>query len=59
MRLCRGFDRLRQQAVSQPRPIIIAGAGIAGLSAAIAIARSGRKTLVLERASEPYELGAG
>jgi salicylate hydroxylase len=38
-------------------PIIIAGAGIAGLSAALAIARGGRAVLVLEKA--PTLMGAG
>jgi salicylate hydroxylase len=40
-------------------PIIIAGAGIAGLSAALAVARSGRKVLVLEKAPALTEIGAG
>jgi salicylate hydroxylase len=40
-------------------PIIIAGAGIAGLSAALALARTGRRVLVLERAAALTEAGAG
>ena len=40
-------------------PIIIAGAGIAGLSAALALGRSGRKVLVLEKAPALTEIGAG
>lgn len=40
-------------------PIIIAGAGIAGLSAALAVGRSGRKVLVLEKAPALTEIGAG
>jgi salicylate hydroxylase len=39
-------------------PIIIAGAGIAGLSAALAVARTGR-VLVLEKAAALSEAGAG
>jgi salicylate hydroxylase len=40
-------------------PIIIAGAGIAGLSAALAFARTGRRVLVLEKAAALTEAGAG
>ncbi len=40
-------------------PIIIAGAGIAGLSAAFAVAAAGRKVLVLEKAPALAEIGAG
>ncbi|MBV8851047.1 MAG: FAD-dependent monooxygenase [Methylobacteriaceae bacterium] len=40
-------------------PIIIAGAGIAGLSAALAVARTGRRALVLEKAPRVSEAGAG
>jgi salicylate hydroxylase len=40
-------------------PIIIAGAGIAGLSAALALARTGRRVLVLEKAAALTEAGAG
>jgi salicylate hydroxylase len=38
---------------------LIAGAGIAGLSAAIALSRSGHQATVLEQASELSEVGAG
>ena len=38
---------------------LIAGAGIAGLSAAFALARSGHQATVLEQASELSEVGAG
>ncbi len=38
---------------------LIAGAGIAGLSAAIALARSGHEATVLEQATELSEVGAG
>jgi salicylate hydroxylase len=40
-------------------PIIVGGAGIAGLSAALAIARDGRRVLVLEKAPALTEAGAG
>lgn len=40
-------------------PILIAGAGIGGLSAALALARIGRDVVVLERAPVLGELGAG
>lgn len=39
--------------------ILIAGAGIAGLAAAIALARTGRTVTVLEKRLEPSEEGAG
>jgi 3-hydroxybenzoate 6-monooxygenase len=41
------------------RPIVIAGAGIGGLSAALALARKGFTVEVFERASVIRELGAG
>jgi salicylate hydroxylase len=40
-------------------PIIIAGAGIGGLTAALAIARRGFRVVVLEQAARLDELGAG
>jgi salicylate hydroxylase len=40
-------------------PIIIAGGGIAGLAAAIALAQKGFQVTVLERASRYQEIGAG
>lgn len=40
-------------------PILIAGAGIGGLSAAIALRASGYDTILIERADEIRELGAG
>lgn len=40
-------------------PIIIAGAGIGGLSAALALARLGISCHLVERASEIAEIGAG
>lgn len=40
-------------------PIVVAGAGIGGLAAALALARAGRRVLVLERAEKIEEVGAG
>jgi salicylate hydroxylase len=40
-------------------PILIAGGGIGGLAAALALARQGRPVHVLERAPEFREIGAG
>jgi len=40
-------------------PIIIAGAGIGGLAAALSLARAGKRALVLERATRIEEVGAG
>lgn len=42
-----------------PREIVVAGAGIAGLTAALAFARHGFEVRVLERASRLEEVGAG
>ncbi|HEX8358675.1 MAG TPA: NAD(P)-binding protein, partial [Longimicrobium sp.] len=44
---------------SGTRPIIIAGGGIGGLSAAIALRRAGWEARVFERAPELREVGAG
>ena len=41
------------------QPIIIVGGGIGGLSAALALAKQGVKSIVLERAPEIMEIGAG
>lgn len=41
------------------RPILIAGAGIAGLTAALALARDGHAVRVFERAPDLSEVGAG
>jgi len=41
------------------RHVIVAGAGIAGLSAAIAMARAGLRATVLEQAEKLEEVGAG
>jgi 3-hydroxybenzoate 6-monooxygenase len=40
-------------------PIIIAGGGIGGLAAALGLARKGVRSLVLERAAQLGEIGAG
>lgn len=45
--------------MARARTILIAGAGIGGLSAAIALSRAGFRPLVLERASRLMEVGAG
>jgi len=41
------------------RPIIVAGAGVGGLSAALALAAAGRYAIVIERAPALAEFGAG
>ena len=46
-------------AVMAQKPVIFAGGGIAGLSAALGLARIGRDAIVLEQASAPETLGAG
>ncbi|MFM8858769.1 MAG: FAD-dependent monooxygenase [Methylocystis sp.] len=40
-------------------PIVIAGAGIGGLTAGLALAQAGKKILFLERAAQIEEIGAG
>jgi salicylate hydroxylase len=40
-------------------PIVIAGAGIGGLAAALSLARAGKRVLVFERAGRIEEVGAG
>jgi 3-hydroxybenzoate 6-monooxygenase len=42
-----------------PLPLLIAGGGIGGLAAALAIARTGRSVTVLEKSSQFGEIGAG
>ncbi|MEO0671310.1 MAG: NAD(P)-binding protein, partial [Pseudomonadota bacterium] len=40
-------------------PIVIAGAGIGGLAAALALSSCGFKVEIFERRSDPDETGAG
>jgi len=44
---------------SQPLPILIAGGGIGGLTAALALSRHGFRVCLLEQAREFKEIGAG
>ena len=41
------------------KPVVIAGGGIGGLAAALALARKGFRSVVLEQASQFGEIGAG
>ena len=52
--LAQGTPRWRRS-----RSIIIAGAGIGGLTAALALARAGYRSVVLEQAPRLEETGAG
>lgn len=45
--------------MARARTVLIAGAGIGGLAAAIALARAGFRPLILERAPKLAEIGAG
>jgi salicylate hydroxylase len=45
--------------VARSRTLIVAGAGIGGLSAAIALARAGYRVVAIERAAKLEEIGAG
>ena len=46
-------------AANSEQSTIVVGAGIGGLTAALALARSGRQVLVLEQANQLREVGAG
>ena len=46
-------------APSTSRPVLVAGGGIGGLAAALALARQGLPVTVFEQASELGEIGAG
>src|SRR5687768_8307430 len=41
------------------KPIVVAGGGIGGLAAALALARKGFRSMVLEQAQQFGEIGAG
>lgn len=45
--------------MARARTVLVAGAGIGGLAAAVALARAGFRALVLERAPRLEEIGAG
>lgn len=53
------MDRADTSAATRNAPILIAGAGIAGLAAAIALARTGRTVTVFEKRMDASEEGAG
>lgn len=50
---------MTQQAPQQPLPVLVAGGGIGGLAAALALVRQGFQVKVLEQAAEIGEIGAG
>src|SRR5208282_2706474 len=56
-RLNRG--RAGARALTSPRIVIVAGAGIGGLTAALALVRNGFRVVVLEQAERLEETGAG
>ena len=45
--------------MSQNLPVLVAGGGIGGLAAALALSRQGLAVKVLEQAAEIGEIGAG
>jgi 2-polyprenyl-6-methoxyphenol hydroxylase-like FAD-dependent oxidoreductase len=50
---------MRESATKTKHPIIVAGAGIGGLAAALGLARAGFAICVLEKAADFAEIGAG
>ena len=52
-------QRTREEPVTQQTQIIVAGGGIGGLSAAVALARAGRTVRIVEQASEFRAIGYG
>jgi len=53
-----GANGTRSRAVPEPLQVVIVGAGIAGLSAAIFLREQGHKITVLERSRFANEVGA-
>src|SRR5204863_4510052 len=52
-------DKSPDRSVAASRTIIIAGAGIGGLTASLALARQGFRVIILEKAERLEETGAG
>jgi 2-polyprenyl-6-methoxyphenol hydroxylase-like FAD-dependent oxidoreductase len=50
---------MRDSAIEAKHPILVAGAGIGGLAAAVGLARAGFEVTVLEQAADFKEIGAG
>ena len=59
MRPARGSRLAAALAVAASRTLVIAGAGIGGLTAALALAKRGFRTVVLDQAEQLEETGAG